>query len=345
VILRHGIKLDQQKAASLRHKIQDLPAAENQKPPERLPLRKGELNSNAIIAAAQAAGIVDEFDGVPLFQKLKKLRRLKPDMIVACCFDEDPCTTSAMATLRENTNAIIAGLVLAGKACGAKENKIAVATKREAKLIQKINPQADLILAGERYPARALLKRKLFANRKNAAYIGAQACAALLAAIDDGEPQTFTVVTVAGDGVEHWRNVRARIGTPLKDLLEFCGLSEKTSLVVTGSSITGEAVTDLNEPVSATTRCVIALKKARNYKEYPCIGCQRCARACPRGIVPWKVQQELQNAKPDLVRLTNVQRCIRCAACTFACPSGIDLTGVVRKAAQLKKSGDFIDIT
>lgn len=345
MILRHGIKLDQQKTASLRHKIKELPAPESAESPKRLPPRKGELNSAAIIATAEAAGIVDEFDGVPLSQKLKRLRRLKPDMIVACCFDEDPCTTSAMATLRENTNAIISGLVLAAQACGAKENKIAVATGHEAKMIHKMNPQADLILAGERYPARAFLKKKLFSSGKNAAYIGAQACAALIAAVDDGDPQTFTVVTVAGDGVEHWRNVRARIGTPLKELLEFCGVSEKTTLVVTGSSITGKAVTDLNEPVAATTRCVIALKKAPKNKEYPCIGCQRCARACPRGIVPWKVQQELQSAKPDLIRLTNVQKCIRCAACSVACPSGIDLTDAVRKAAHLKKSGDFIDIT
>lgn len=345
MILRHGIKLDQQKTASLRHKIKDLPAPEETEPPKRLPPRKGELNAAAIIAAAQGAGIVDEFDGVPLFQKLKRLRRLKPNMIVACCFDEDPCTTSAMATLRENTNAIISGLVLAAQACGAKENKIAVATRREAKMIHKINSQADLILAGERYPARLLLKKKLFSSGKNAAYIGAQACAALLAAVDDGDLQTFTVVTVAGDGVEHWRNVRARIGTPLKDLLEFCGASEKTTLVVTGSSITGKAVTDLNEPVSAATRCVIALKKAPKYREYPCIGCQRCAHACPRGIVPWKVHQELLSAEPDPLRLTNVQKCIRCSACSVACPSGIDLTGAVQKAAHLKKSGDFLDIT
>ncbi len=341
MILQHGVKLEQQKTASLRHKIKILPVPEGVAEPKPLAARQGRLDAEGIIAAAEAAQIVDEFDGVSLAQKLKRLRRLKPNMIVACCFDEDPCTSSAMATLRENTDAVIAGLVLAARTCGAPENKIAVATPREARIIKKINPQADLILAGERYPARVLLKRKLFVSGKNAAYIGAQACVALTAAVDENEAQSFTVVTVAGDGVEHWRNMRVRIGTPLKFLLDACGASEKTTLVITGSSVTGKAVTDLSEPVTAATRCVIALKKAPRNKTYPCIGCEKCARACPRGIVPWRVLREIQSVAPDPVRMPNVQKCIGCSACSVACPSGIDLTAVISKAAAFKKSGDF----
>ncbi|WP_444658938.1 4Fe-4S dicluster domain-containing protein [Caproiciproducens sp. R2] len=341
MILQRGVKLEQQKSASLRHKIKDIPVPEGIEEPRPLPPRKGKLDAGGIIAAAEAAGIVDEFDGAALDKKLRRLRRLKPDMLVACCFDEDPCTTSAMAALRENTHAMIAGLVLAARACGAAENKIAVATSREARVIRKINPQADLIVAGERYPARVLLKRKLYASGKNAAYVGAQALLALTAAVDEDEPQGFTVVTVAGDGVDRWRNLRVRIGTPLKFLLDACEASEKTKVVITGSSVTGKAVTDLSEPVTAATRCVIALRKPPRNKTYPCIGCEKCERACPRGIVPWKVLREIQSASPDPVRMLNVQKCIGCSACAVACPSGIDLRAAISKAAAYKKSGDF----
>lgn len=341
MIVRHGVKLEQHKAESLKYPIQTLPVPEAFPKPKYFAPPKGKFSAEAIISAAESANIIDEFDGVPLCQKLKRMRRLKIDTVLACCMDEDPYTTGAVAVLRENTDAIIAGLVLAAKACGAKENKIVVAARREARKIKKINAQADLVVAGERYPARALLKRRLQNGKRKTAYIGAQALAALTAAVDDGEAQNSTVVTVAGDGVETWCNLRARIGMPLQSLFDFCGISEQTRLVITGSSVTGKAVTDLTAPVTAGTRCVLAFTRAPKHKTYTCVGCGRCTRACPRGIIPWRILQEMEREKPDPIRLLNAQKCIRCASCSLVCPSGIDLAGVVTKAAAIKKSGDF----
>jgi Na+-translocating ferredoxin:NAD+ oxidoreductase subunit C len=341
VIARHGVNLEQQKDASLKYPIQTLAVPETLAKLKRFSPSKENLGAGALIAAAEAANIIDEFDGVPLYQKMKRMRRLKISTVLACCFDEDPYTTSAMATLRENTDAIIAGLVFIARVCGAKENKIVVATAHEAKKIKKKNPQADLLVAGERYPARALLKRKLQARDKKTAYIGAQACAALTAAVDDGEGQNFTVVTVAGSGVENWLNLRVRIGTPLQNLCDYCGISEKTEMIIIGSSVMGKAITDLSTPVTAATRCMIALTKLPKHKTYPCIGCAKCTRACPRGIIPWMILKEMERPRPDLLKLPNAQKCIRCASCSIVCPSGIDLAGVVTKAAAIKKSGDF----
>lgn len=341
MIFQRGIKLDQQKSASLKNKIEELPVPQGIPASPPFAMRRNKLDAAAIIAAAEAAGIIDEFDGIPLCEKLRRMHRLRIKMILACCFDEDPYTSSAMATLREHTDAIIAGLLLAAQACGAKENKIAVADKREANLILKMNPQADLIVAGERYPARVLLKQKLSQGKETVAYIGAQACAALTNAVDNGRAQDFTVVTVAGDAVEEWKNIKVRIGAPLQLVLDACEINPKASLVITGSSVMGKAVTDLSEPVAPDTRCVIIQKKAPKKRTYPCIGCQKCVRACPRGVRPWLINHEMKRAKPDLLRLQNVQKCIGCATCSVACPSGIDLAGVVAKAAKLKKSGDI----
>lgn len=341
MIFPHGVKLELHKEESLKYPIQTVPAPEGFPRVKYFAPPKGNLGAEAIIAAAESANIIDEFDGVPLGQKLKRMRRLKITTVLACCVDEDPYTTSAMAVLRENTDAIISGLVLAAKACGAKENKIVVATRREAMRIKKQNPQADLILSGTRYPARALLKRKLQASGKKTAYVGSQACLALTEAVDSGKIQSETVITVTGDAAETPCNLRVRIGVPLQTLLDFSGISSHTRLILTGSSVTGKSVTDLTVPVTASTRCAIASLHAPKHKVYACVGCGRCTHACPRGIVPWRILQEMERAHPDPLRMLNAQKCIRCASCSLVCPSGIDLAGVVNKAAAIKKSGDF----
>lgn len=341
MFIRHGIKLEQHKADSLQYPVRDLPVSPTLPKPVRFMPPKGSIGKEEIIQACENANIIDEFDGIPLCQKLKRMRRMKIDIVLACCIDEDPYTTSAIASLRENTDAIISGLVLVARAGEVKVNKIVVESEREKRRIRKINPQADLIVAGSRYPARALLKRKLQSDGKRIAYVGAQACAALAAAVDNGEAQSFTMVTVGGDGVEISGNLWVRIGTPVQHLLDFCGVLDRTRLVVTGSSVTGTAITDLSEPVTATTRCVIAMLHPLKSKTYACIGCGRCSRTCPRGIIPWRILQEMERDKPDPFKLLNAQKCIGCASCSIGCPSGLDLAGAVKKAAAIKKSGDF----
>lgn len=340
-MISHGVKLEQQKKLSLKDSI--MPVAAPPDLPERgmfKPLKK-KISAEGVISAAQKACIIDESDGVPLSKKLSRLSGRKIDVLVAQCFDEDPFTSGAMAVLRENAERIAAGLELAALGCGAPEKAIAAASRKEAKKAAESGVKIKIITVGNRYPAGVILKQKLYKDGKRAAFIGAQACAALEIAVKSGKIQSKTVVTVAGDGVQRWANCRVSIGTPIKAVLDAGLACDTIAAVVTGSSIIGETVTDLSAPVKADTRCVIALKNLPKRRVFPCVGCDRCAKACPRGIVPWLILKEMETGEPNPLRLSHVQYCVGCAACSVVCPCGIDLLSAVRQAAKFKKSGDL----
>lgn len=339
-MIPHGVRLEQQKSASLKNEIKRLSGPEGNPAPKTFaPLGK-KLDSAKIISAALKAEIVDEFDGMPLDRKLTHLAESKPDLLIACCFDEDPYTSSAQAVLREDAEKAAAGLELAAKACGAKEMLIAAASQRELHRLAGKNIKISAVSAGKRYPARTLLLQKLCRNGKKAAYLGIQSCAALADAVNEGKPQSETVVTVAGDGVRRWMNCRVPIGTPVETVLKAAQPEDSIRLVVIGSSVTGRTVRDLTLPVTAATRCVIALKKAPSEQSYPCVRCGRCMRACPVGVIPWLVYREMESGEPDPLLLFHVNECVDCQACGLVCPSGIDLAAEVKRAAALKEGGD-----
>lgn len=336
--MRRGVKLEQKQKLSLRSPVEELPA------PEGFPALKtfAPLHKNItparILQAAQSAGIVDELDGASLEAKLSRLSSRKIDLLVACGFDEDPCASAEQAFLRENAEAVADGLALAAEAAGVPSRKLAAATRAEARRIPKEHAGDGVLWAGTRYPAGTLLLRRLSRRGERAAMIGAQACAALSRAVRQGRVQS-TILLTAGDGEESWKNCLVRIGTPVASVAERILPAGETGAVAVGSSVSGKLLSDFSAPVTADTRCVIALKRMPRGKTFPCVGCSRCAGACPRGILPWMVVSELERKEPDPMRLFNVQNCDGCAACSAVCPSGIDLCGAVRRAAEIKEGG------
>lgn len=334
-----GVKLEKRRVASFADAIQRVPASKGIPAPKMIaPLRKGASPSH-ILSLAKAAAIVDETDGELLSAKLEGFAEKGVRLLVACCFDEDPCTACSGAVLRERPGAVTSGLALAARACGAGETLLAADSRAEVRRMRKRCPGTRWAVAGRRYPARVLLEKKLASRGKAVALLGVQACAALSEAAEKGRSQCETVVTVSGGGVRKRGNFRVRIGTPLVRVLEAAQRDPEAAVTVIGSSVAGRRVEDLSLPVAADTRCVVSLRKAPAGKTFPCVKCDRCASVCPRGIVPWMVLKELESGRPDLLRLYHVQDCAGCAACRVVCPSGIDLRAAVEQAAVLKEGG------
>jgi electron transport complex protein RnfC len=108
-------------------------------------------------------------------------------------------------------------------------------------------------------------------------------------AVIDGEPLTERVVTLTGESVSRPGNVWARLGTPVRHLLEqaeFCPASDQ--MVIMGGPLMGFTLPWLDVPVVKITNCLLApspTEMGEEQEEKGCIRCSACADACPADLL------------------------------------------------------------
>ena len=114
-----------------------------------------------------------------------------------------------------------------------------------------------------------------------------------------GMPLVKRRFTVSGDAIARPCNANIIIGTRLRDVMEFAGLTKEPHKVVLGGPMMGNAQID-------TTAC---------------IRCGRCTNSCPMQLSPIAIKKAytVQDAKKldDLM----ADLCMGCGTCSFVCPA------------------------
>ncbi len=154
------------------------------------------------------------------------------------------------------------------------------------------------------------------------------------------KPLIERIVTVTGGGVSESANLKVRIGTPLKSILEECGYDpKKTVKVVSGGPMMGFAVCDPEIPVIKGTSGVLALtkKEIRDSKTTPCIQCGKCISACPMGLSPTKLYKLIDHLHYVEALDEGLIDCKECGCCGYICPSRIPLIQAMRLGKQQSK--------
>ena len=142
--------------------------------------------------------------------------------------------------------------------------------------------------------------------------------------INTGMPIISKRVTVDGSAVKTPKNVIALIGTPVSELLGFCGCAAgDVKKAMYGGPMMGLALPSLDMPVLKYTNAVIAFnaKDAELPAESACIRCGRCARNCPMKLMALELERAFLLKKPDLLEHFKVNLCMECGCCAYNCPS------------------------
>lgn len=160
--------------------------------------------------------------------------------------------------------------------------------------------------------------------------------------LETGMPLTTKRLTVDGDIVKEPKNVVVLIGTPIQELLDFCGgLTAQPGKVLYGGPMMGTCVADLSQPILKNNNAVLAFseKLARLPKKTNCIHCGRCVNACPLGLAAKDIVKAYDNGNVELLQELNADLCMSCGTCSFVCPAKRPLAPSIALAKIMMKNG------
>lgn len=158
---------------------------------------------------------------------------------------------------------------------------------------------------------------------------------AIYEAVYHHKPLYERMVTVTGGCLSEPKNLLVRIGTPIKDLIEFCGpLKKEPAKIVIGGPMMGLAQYTDEVPVIKSTTGVILLdeKETAIEEEEFCIRCGACVRECPASLMPTLINLASRKGFWKEAKIYGALDCIECGICSYVCPSNINLVQSIKRA-------------
>ena len=142
--------------------------------------------------------------------------------------------------------------------------------------------------------------------------------------LKDGIPLIKKRMTVDGDAVNQPKNIVAPIGTPIYDVVEFCGgYKSPPSKILMGGPMMGRAVFSDSMPIVKNNNAILVFSKEQAWipEETACINCGRCHKACPFDLLPTGFADAYQKGDVERLNDLKVMQCMECGSCSFVCPA------------------------
>jgi electron transport complex protein RnfC len=158
---------------------------------------------------------------------------------------------------------------------------------------------------------------------------------AIYEAVYLGKPLYERVVTVTGSCLTNPKNLMCRIGTPIKELIRYCGpLKQPAAKIIVGGPMMGIAQYTDDAPVIKSTTGVILLteKEAKISEESNCIRCGACIRECTMGLMPCLINQASEKNLWQQAKECAALDCLECGLCNYVCPAHRRLVQSIKRA-------------
>lgn len=158
-----------------------------------------------------------------------------------------------------------------------------------------------------------------------------------------GMPLTLKRVTIDGSAIAYPQNVIVPVGTPIKDVIAFCGgYKTEPKKILMGGPMMGIAVTSDELPILKQNNAILAFGEEEAALPEPtdCIRCGKCVEACPMELMPTKLERAALKQDLDALKEYDVMTCMECGCCAFTCPANRRLVQAIRLGKSiLRKAG------
>ncbi|MCF8242669.1 MAG: electron transport complex subunit RsxC [Melioribacteraceae bacterium] len=300
------------------------------------------------------AGIVGKGGAAfPTYVKLSPPEDKKIDVIILNGCECEPYLTRDYRFMIERTNEVVSGLQLIMKAIGVDKGSIGIEDNKPgaiAKLKEAVKfiPNITVDVVKTKYPQGAeKMLIKAVTNREvppgklpmdvGVVIQNIGTAIAVHDAVVKGEPEITAALTVSGKGINQPKNLIVRVGTPLSDVIEYCGgVNEYVEKVVVGGPMMGVAQFDFSAPIQKATSGLLVLTEdeINAHEETPCLKCGMCVDVCPLGLEPTKLARLSKLDRLEEAEKLDITVCMECGTCTYTCPANIPLVQWIRLGKQ-----------
>ncbi|SHI06616.1 electron transport complex protein RnfC [Sporobacter termitidis DSM 10068] len=312
------------------------------------------LTPEQIIDIVRGAGIVGMGGaGFPTSVKIKPPKPVDTVLLNGC--ECEPLLTADHRVMVEFADDVIFGLKALLKASGAEKGIIAVEDNKPDAVEILRSKTADManievVVAKTKYPQGAekmLIKRVLGRAVPSGglpADVGAivsniSTVKAVSDAIQRGLPLIERVVTVTGERMKTPGNYIVKIGTPVKELVDYCGgVTSDDVTIKMGGPMMGFELSNLDVPVMKGTNGIIAVEPVCS-EPYSCIKCGRCADVCPMELKPLYFTKYAGTQNWQGFKEQSVMDCIECRCCETICSSKLPIVNMIKIGKKAIREG------
>jgi len=311
----------------------------------------GALSRDEIISLVREAGIVGLGGATfPSHVKLSPPESKKIDTLIINGCECEPYITSDHRVMLEHGDKILLGLTLSRKVFQPNRIYIAIEDNKQnaiehlGKLIMEmgLERQVRIVPLKSKYPMggeKTLIK--VITGREvpsgglpldvGVVVQSISTVKAMYDALFEGQPLIERVVTVTGL-VESPKNLLVRFGTPLQEIIDYCGgMKKNANEIILGGPMMGISYFDLNFPVTKGVNCIL-VKESSQAKEKNCIRCGNCVDVCPMYLMPTNFVKYVKNHDYAACSKESITSCIECGSCAYSCPSHIPIVEYIKIA-------------
>lgn len=304
------------------------------------------LNQEELLLRIKQAGIVGlGGGGYPTDLKLSKAMEKKIEKLIINGCESEPNLSADYRIMMEYPVCVSEGAKIIQKIIGASEMFFVLPKvyRQASEFLKKEGVNVKII--PDKYPQgaeRILIKKIAKVNLppdKLPIDIGfmvqnVSTCYAVFQAVKYNKPLIERVVTISGNGIKESKNLLVKIGTPISDIIQYCGGSiGEIKKIIFGGVMTGNAQFSFDTPVIKTTNGIVFQNNLVEEEMIDCVHCGKCVDVCPMALLPQVIYQYIKQNDFSGAIDYGLKECIECGLCSYVCPSFIPLVHYFKYAS------------